>query len=101
MGTIVADLRGPLPLADPAGGGSEPRPRRSPASPAPAAAGLTEREYEVVRLVAQGHDNRMIGGELFLAEVTVKKHVQSIMSKFGATSRIQAAIAAIKLGLDH
>ncbi len=101
MGTIVADLRGPLTLAAPAGGGSEPRPRRSPASPAPAAAGLTEREYEVVRLVAQGHDNRMIGGELFLAEVTVKKHVQSIMSKFGATSRIQAAIAAIKLGLDH
>ena len=101
MGAIVDDLRGPVILADPAGGGLECQLRHRPASLASAPAGLTERELEVVRLVAQGHDNRMIGGELFLAEVTVKKHVQGIMAKFGATSRIQAAIAAVKLGLDR
>jgi len=38
---------------------------------------------------------------LFLAEVTVKKHVQQIMSKLAVTNRTQAAIVAIKLGLDN
>jgi PAS domain S-box-containing protein len=101
MGTIVSDLRPPPILAYPAGGGPEAQLRRSRASNASVVGELTEREREVIRLVAQGHLNRMICGELFLSEVTVKKHVQRIMSKFGVTSRTQAAIVAVKLGLDH
>ncbi len=101
IGTIVSDLRPPPILAYPAGGGPEPQLRRGRGFHAAVAAELTEREREVIRLVAQGHLNRMICGELFLAEVTVKKHVQSIMRKFGVTSRTQAAIVAVKLGLDR
>ncbi|MBI4333898.1 MAG: response regulator transcription factor [Chloroflexi bacterium] len=60
---------------------------------------LTPREMEVLRLVAQGKDNREICQHLFLAEVTVKKHVQSIMAKLGVSDRTNAALAAIRMGL--
>ena len=60
---------------------------------------LTSREIEVLRLVAQGNHNKDIAAELQLAEVTVKKHVQSIIGKMGASDRTQAAIAAFRLGL--
>jgi len=60
---------------------------------------LTPREMEVLRLVAQGHDNREICKELILAEVTVKKHVQSIMAKLGVSDRTNAAILAMRMGL--
>jgi PAS domain S-box-containing protein len=101
MGTIVSDLRRRPILADPAGGGPEPPAAARSCLPGVVAAELTKREREVIRLVAQGHVNHMICGELFLSEVTVKKHVQKIMSKFGVTSRTQAAIVAVKLGLDR
>ena len=97
MGAIVSDLRPPARQAGRlvsqrlSGGVSSLR--TSPGE-------LTERECEVARLVAQGHDNRTICDELYLAEVTVKKHVQRIMSKLGATNRTQAAIIAVRLGLD-
>lgn len=60
---------------------------------------LTARELEVLRLVAQGRDNREICTDLILAEVTVKKHVQSIMAKLGVSDRTNAAIKAMRMGL--
>jgi len=60
---------------------------------------FTARELDVLRLVSQGHANREIAGELSLAEVTVKKHVQSIIGKLGVSDRTHAAIVAVRLGL--
>ena len=59
---------------------------------------FTPRELEVVRLVAQGYPNRAIAKELSLAEVTVKKHVQSIIAKLGVSDRTQVAIMTIREG---
>ncbi|MBI4307962.1 MAG: response regulator transcription factor [Chloroflexi bacterium] len=60
---------------------------------------FTPRELDVLRLVAQGHANKKIAGALNLAEVTVKKHVQTIIAKLGASDRTHAAIVAVRLGL--
>jgi two-component system response regulator DevR len=59
-------------------------------------AGLTEREREVLDLIADGLTNRQIGERLFLAEKTVKNYVSSMLAKLGLTSRTQAAIFATK-----
>lgn len=60
---------------------------------------LTPRELDVLRLVAKGLTNRSICKELNLAEVTIKKHVQSIMGKMGVRDRTQAALRGVRLGL--
>ena len=60
---------------------------------------LTPRELDVLRLVAKGMTNRSICNELNLAEVTIKKHVQSIMGKMGVKDRTQAALRGVRLGL--
>lgn len=60
---------------------------------------LTPRELDVLRLVAKGQTNRSICKELNLAEVTIKKHVQSIMGKMGVRDRTQAALRGVRLGL--
>ncbi len=60
---------------------------------------LTERETEVLRLVARGKSNRQIANELFVEEKTVKAHVSSILRKLGVSSRTQAALWAVRGGL--
>jgi DNA-binding NarL/FixJ family response regulator len=60
---------------------------------------LTERECEVVALVAQGKSNREIANELVLSRRTVEKHVGNILSKLGFTSRAQIVRWAIEKGL--
>lgn len=60
---------------------------------------LTEREREILTLVAQGIPNRQIAESLFLAEGTVKNHMSSILSKLGVRDRTQAALKAKELGL--
>ena len=60
---------------------------------------LTEREQEVLRLLAQGLSNREIAQRLFLAEGTVKNYVTRILGKLGARDRTQAALRARELGL--
>jgi two-component system, NarL family, response regulator LiaR len=60
---------------------------------------LTERELEVVRLVAQGHSNHEIARELVISEKTVKTHISNILSKLQLVDRTQLAIYAIKRGL--
>ena len=57
---------------------------------------LTPREREVLRLIARGLDNVEIAGELGISPRTAKNHVSNILSKLGLSSRIQAAIYAVK-----
>jgi NarL family two-component system response regulator LiaR len=60
---------------------------------------LTERETEVLKLLARGKSNRQIASELFVDEKTVKAHVSSILRKLGVQSRTQAALYAVRTGL--
>ncbi|MGK5728214.1 LuxR C-terminal-related transcriptional regulator [Streptomyces sp. URMC 124] len=55
---------------------------------------LTNREHEVLLLVAQGFDNRRIARELYLSDKTVRNHVSAILGKLGLSSRAQAVVAA-------
>ena len=56
--------------------------------------GLTSREFEILKMLALGHSNKLIASELDLKEVTVKFHVSNVMSKLGVTNRTQAALIA-------
>ena len=60
---------------------------------------LTERENEVLRLLAQGQSNKQIARSLHIAEKTVKTHVSNILSKLGVQSRTQATLYAVRIGL--
>ena len=60
---------------------------------------LSEREVEVLRLLADGLDNSQIGGELHLSAATVKREVSSILTKLGVANRVQAAIRGVQSGL--
>jgi DNA-binding NarL/FixJ family response regulator len=60
---------------------------------------LSEREKEILRLVAQGRDNTEIAQELYLSPSTVKNHVSSILEKLGVDSRVQAAVRAARAGI--
>ena len=62
----------------------------------PASDELTERELEVLRLIARGRNNRDISRELVLSENTVKTHVSNILSKLHLSDRTQAAIYALR-----
>jgi DNA-binding NarL/FixJ family response regulator len=60
---------------------------------------LTERETEVLRLLAKGKANKEIARELKVSEHTVKSHVHSVLAKLGVLSRTQAAMYAARIGL--
>ncbi len=60
---------------------------------------LSERETEVLRLIAQGNSNKEIGSALNLTEITVKGYVSTMLSKLHVSDRTQAALLAVKLGL--
>ena len=60
---------------------------------------LTDRELEVLRLMATGLPNREIAAILFIAECTVKSHVEHIIGKLGVSDRVQAAVWAARHGL--
>ena len=60
---------------------------------------LSERELDVLRLVAAGRANKEIARELGIGEKTVKTHVSSILAKLGLMSRTQAALHAVRIGL--
>jgi NarL family two-component system response regulator LiaR len=65
----------------------------------PAASGLTERELEVLRLIARGMSNKQIAHELVVSEKTVKTHVSNILAKLHLADRTQAALYAVREGL--
>jgi two-component system, NarL family, response regulator LiaR len=60
---------------------------------------LTERETDVLRLLAEGKSNKEIAHELSIGEKTVKTHVSNILSKLNVSSRTQAALYAARIGL--
>jgi len=60
---------------------------------------LTEREREVLSLVAQGRTNREIGQALFLSENTIKYHLKSILAKLHLNNRAEAVAFALRSGL--
>jgi NarL family two-component system response regulator LiaR len=60
---------------------------------------LTDRETEVLKLVARGKANKQIAGTLYVSEKTVKAHVSAILMKLGVQSRTQAALYAVRAGL--
>ena len=78
--------------------GAETRPQmKKPKGPMPK--GITPREVEVLRLLAQGRTNPQIAQELEVSRGTVKIHVQNIIAKLGVSDRTQAAVRAIELGI--
>jgi DNA-binding NarL/FixJ family response regulator len=68
---------------------------RAPESPE----ALTDREVDVLRLVAEGCANKEIARDLGIGEKTVKTHVSNILGKLGVASRTQAALYAVQIGL--
>jgi NarL family two-component system response regulator LiaR len=70
-------------------------PTRTELTPEP----LSERELDVLRLIAQGCSNRTIADKLVISEVTVRTHVSNILGKLHLASRTQAALYALREGL--
>lgn len=60
---------------------------------------LTAREYEVLRLLGAGHSTDQIAGELSITRVTARNHVNKVLDKLGASSRLQAVVIASQLRL--
>ena len=76
------------------------RMREGDPHPADPLAALTEQERRVLALIAEGLTNREIGGQLFLAEKTVKNYVSSLLAKLGLARRAQAAALAATVDAD-
>ena len=92
---LIASLATRAP-AVPAAAGRDPA---NPARPAADLARLTEREREVLALVAQGLSNEEIATRLYLSPLTTKTHVSHIMTKLGARDRAQLVVIAYESGL--
>ncbi len=88
QGTSISQVATPTPTATPS-----PERQASVISSAPDAF-LTQREQEVLRLLANGASNQDIAQTLVIELTTVKKHVSNLLSKLGATSRTQAIALA-------
>jgi DNA-binding NarL/FixJ family response regulator len=71
----------------------------APAAKEPLGAELSERELQVLSLMARGEDNSEIAAQLSISPHTVKTHVSAILEKLGVENRIQAAVLAIRGGL--
>jgi DNA-binding NarL/FixJ family response regulator len=93
---LIASLASRPPGAAAAAGGRGPG---SPALPASDLARLTEREREVLSLVAQALSNEEIAVRLYLSPLTTKTHVSHIMTKLGARDRAQLVVIAYESGL--
>lgn len=70
-----------------------------PAAPQPDTGALSKRELEILRLVVEGKSNTEIAKELYLSPNTIKTHVGGIMNKLCVNGRVQAAVAALRMGI--
>jgi len=60
---------------------------------------LSQRELDVLKLIANGSDNAMIAAELHISPKTVKNHISNILMKLQIENRIQAAVYAVRSGI--
>ncbi len=97
IASAIASVAAGLVVLSPFFANSLLRPEPSSSNGQPAV--LTEREHEVLRLVAQGLANKAIARQLSISEHTVKFHVNSILTKLGAASRTEAVVLATRAGL--
>ena len=74
-------------------------PEKPATSPWPDHETLTEREHEILRLVAQGFSNREIADEICVSAATVTTHLRNIFGKLGLKNRVEATLYAIRSGL--
>jgi DNA-binding NarL/FixJ family response regulator len=73
------------------------RPRRAGVHPS----GLSDRELDVLKLVAAGFSNPQIADALYISRKTAEHHVSAILVKLGVTTRAEAAAAAVRLGIGN
>jgi DNA-binding NarL/FixJ family response regulator len=96
----IGEALGATPLVDTVlAAGRQARLRLSPATAPAATLGLTERELDVLRLVAEGLPNPAIGQRLFISPKTVSVHVSHILDKLGVATRGEAAATAHRQGV--
>ena len=69
-----------------------------PLEPVTRSASLSDREHQVLSLVAEGYSNKLIASDLDICERTVKNHLTSVMAKLDANDRTHAVVTAVRLG---